>query len=182
MFSGRRHVVAFLLRALCCAGFALPLAPVLAADPGEPAAQPLCCGVPPRDEATADHVFGRWIVTEAGIGAPLREGQQLEFRRDGRLDTNARKGMCRYSILRAELTIACADGNTWLDAPLIELASWAITVTAGRRQVCSYGDKPVSMVSWAPGSTLLSFRHVSLSPGKRRKAARSLSVNVRTWS
>src|SRR5262249_22237559 len=46
-----------------------------------------------------------------------------------------------------QLTTAWAVGNTWLDAPLIELASWAITVTAGRRHVCSYGVSPFSIVS-----------------------------------
>ena len=33
--------------------------------------------------------------------------------------------------------MADAFGSTWFDAPLIELASWAMIVTAGSRQVCS---------------------------------------------
>ena len=36
-----------------------------------------------------------------------------------------------------QLTMAPTLGSTWFDAPLIELASWAMTVTAGLRQVCS---------------------------------------------
>ena len=36
-----------------------------------------------------------------------------------------------------QLTMAEALGSTWFDATLIELASWAITVTAGFRHVCS---------------------------------------------
>ena len=36
-----------------------------------------------------------------------------------------------------EAGLARARGRTWLETCLIELASWAITVTAGRRHVCS---------------------------------------------
>lgn len=108
--SHRRRIVS-LPRLACCAALAIPFAPVLAADPGEPVPGNLCCAVPPRDEATADHVFGRWVVTQAGIGAPLREGQRIEFRRNGELDINASSGVCRYSVLRAELTVACAGGT-----------------------------------------------------------------------
>lgn len=82
---------------------------LLAADPGPPgesARQPLCCGVQPAGEVRADHVFGRWVVLRAGIGAPMRAGEPVEFRDDGRLQT--RGGLCRFAILRAELTIACA--------------------------------------------------------------------------
>lgn len=107
--TDRRRSLIF-MPGLLAAAFALAsFAPTAAAEPGDPAAQPLCCAVPPRDEATADHVVGRWVVLEAGIGAPVREGQRLEFRRDGALTTTL--GACRYSILRAELTVACAGGT-----------------------------------------------------------------------
>lgn len=82
----------------------------MAADPGtldETARSPLCCGVPPRDEVTADHVFGRWVVSKAGAGAPMRQGERVEFKRDGSIDTP--RGACRFAILRAELTVTCAD-------------------------------------------------------------------------
>lgn len=97
----------------------LALAPVLlaaasavgpagAGEPGDEAAkEPLCCGVPPRDEVTADLVFGRWVVTKGGIGSPLRSGERIEFRRDGTLATS--RGPCRFAVLRAELTVTCAD-------------------------------------------------------------------------
>lgn len=91
------------------AGSALPEGPIAAADPGardENAQQPPCCGVPPRGEAAADHVFGRWVVLRAGIGTPMRAGDRVEFRDDGRLETP--RGVCRFAVLRAELTIACA--------------------------------------------------------------------------
>lgn len=84
-----------------------------AAHAGEPGAldettkAPLCCGAPPRDEVTADQVFGRWVVTRAGIGVPLRSGEHVEFRPDGTLTTS--RGPCRFAVLRAELTVACAD-------------------------------------------------------------------------
>lgn len=95
-----------------CAAAALAEQPIPAADPGtleENARQPLCCGVPPRAEATADHVFGRWVVLRAGIGAPMHAGEQVEFRDDGGLATP--RGLCRFAVLRAELTIECA-GNS----------------------------------------------------------------------
>ena len=84
--------------------------PTLVADPGtldERAQTPLCCGVPQRDEVTADHVFGRWVVTRAPIGMPMRTGESAEFRRDGTLSTA--RGPCRFAVLRAELTVSCAD-------------------------------------------------------------------------
>lgn len=98
------------LPVLCAAAFAAFQAPAVAADPGDPVAQPLCCAVPPRDEATADHVVGRWVVTEAGVGAPVRPGQRLTFGRDGAVTTSL--GACRYAILRAELTLTCPFGTT----------------------------------------------------------------------
>lgn len=84
--------------------------PSPAADPGtldETAKSPLCCGVPPRDEVTADQVFGRWAVSKSSAGAPLRPGDRVEFRRDGTLKTA--RGACRFAVLRAELTVTCAD-------------------------------------------------------------------------
>lgn len=81
-----------------------------AADPGtldETARSPLCCGVPPRDEVTADHIFGRWVVSKAGAGTPMRQGERVAFKRDGSIDTA--RGACRFAILRAELTVTCAD-------------------------------------------------------------------------
>ena len=92
-----------------CAAAAHAERPFPVADPGtleENARQPLCCDVPPRGEAPADHVFGRWVVVHAGIGAPMRAGEQVEFRDDGGLATP--RGLCRFAVLRAELTIACA--------------------------------------------------------------------------
>jgi hypothetical protein len=85
------------------------LAPSVLAETGEPATQPLCCAVPPREEATADHLVGRWVVTEAAPGAPVREGQRLAFRRDGAVTSAL--GACRYSILRGELTVVCPNGT-----------------------------------------------------------------------
>jgi hypothetical protein len=84
--------------------------PTLVADPGmlgEGAQNPLCCGVPQRDEVTADHVFGRWVVMQAPIGMPMRTGESVEFRRDGTLTTA--RGPCRFAVLRGELTVSCAD-------------------------------------------------------------------------
>ena len=83
--------------------------PPMPGAPDEPAAGPPCCGVPPRDEVTADHVFGRWVVLGAAVGAPLRAGDRVEFRTDGTLATN--RGACRYAVLRAELTVTCADSS-----------------------------------------------------------------------
>ena len=83
--------------------------PLPVADPGTldgSAMPPLCCGVPPRDEVAADQVFGRWIVTHAGIGTPMRAGERVEFRDDGVVNTA--RGPCRFAILRAELTVSCA--------------------------------------------------------------------------
>ncbi len=79
------------------------------AETAEPKAEPLCCAVPPRDEATADHLVGRWVVIEAAPGAPFQHGQRLVFRRDGAVASAI--GICRYSILRAELTVVCPDGT-----------------------------------------------------------------------
>jgi hypothetical protein len=90
---------------------AAPLAdgPAPVADPGtfdRGAQTGLCCGVPQRDEVTADQVFGRWVVTYAPVGMPLRTGESVEFRRDGTLATA--RGACRYAVLRAELSVSCA--------------------------------------------------------------------------
>ena len=98
--------------ALRLAGAALLLAifaPPALAETGEPAPQPLCCAVPPREEATADHLVGRWVVTESAPGAPVRPGQRLAFSRDGAVSSAL--GACRYSILRAELTVVCPHGT-----------------------------------------------------------------------
>src|SRR5439155_21264406 len=76
-----------------------------------------------------------------------------------------------------QLTIAWALGSTWLEAPLIELASWAMTVTAGRRQVCSYTWLPRSQASCTPGGTPSSLRNLASSCGRPRNALRSLSVS-----
>jgi len=81
-----------------------------AADPGTLEDTPtssLCCGVPPRDEVTADQVFGRWVVSKVGVGAPVRAGERIEFRPDGTMTTA--RGVCRFAVLRAELTVTCAD-------------------------------------------------------------------------
>jgi hypothetical protein len=81
-----------------------------AGDPGtldESAKSPPCCGVPPRDEVTADQVFGRWVVTKVDAGIPLRAGERVEFRPDGTMSSAL--GACRFAILRAELTVTCAD-------------------------------------------------------------------------
>jgi len=100
--------------ALLCALAATLAAPgfvsaAKAAEPGlddESAKAPLCCGVPPGDEVTADQVFGRWVVRNAGIGAPVRTGENVDFRADGTLSTA--RGPCRFAVLRAELTVTCA--------------------------------------------------------------------------
>jgi len=106
----RRRIAPALLCALA-ATLAAPgfVSAAKAAEPGlddESAKAPLCCGVPPRDEVTADQVFGRWVVSKPGVGQ-LHSGEQLEFRRDGTLNTAS--GPCRYAVLRAELTVTCAD-------------------------------------------------------------------------
>ncbi len=86
-------------------------APALAADPeaAPGAAPPLDRREPlqPRD-VTADQVFGNWVVRNAGIGTGLEKGERVAFRNDGTFDS--RSGLCRFAILRAELTIACHDG------------------------------------------------------------------------
>jgi hypothetical protein len=100
------------LAAMLIAGAASAQEPMPAADPGtidEGATAPLCCGVPPADETTADQVFGRWVVSKAGAGAPLRQGERVEFRPDGFLSTAS--GACRFAVLRAELTVTCADAT-----------------------------------------------------------------------
>jgi hypothetical protein len=100
---GSAPTLAFVLMALTAA----PLGSAAAAEPGTlDGAEKLCCGVPPRDEVTADQVFGRWVVTTPGIGL-LRAGDRIEFRRDGTVSTAA--GPCRFAVLRAELTVACAE-------------------------------------------------------------------------
>jgi hypothetical protein len=114
MASHRRIRSQPLRAALLCAAVAMPFAAGTArADdprPREDAAKPpLCCGVPPADEVTANQVFGRWVVTSPGIGMPFRPGERVEFRPDGTVDTRA--GPCRFAILRAELTVACAGGE-----------------------------------------------------------------------
>ncbi len=83
--------------------------PIPAADPATPsedARTTLCCGVPPADEVTADQVVGRWVVSRAPIGLPARIGESVAFKRDGTLQTA--RGVCRFAVLRAELTVACA--------------------------------------------------------------------------
>ena len=99
---------------LVCASAAMLLAQGFGAaqadDPRaiEDAPKPrLCCGVPPRDEVTADQVFGRWVVTNTGVGVPFRSGERVEFRADGTIIT--KRGPCRFAVLRAELTVTCAD-------------------------------------------------------------------------
>jgi hypothetical protein len=104
-----RGLAAALVSAVTAAA-SLAEQPTLVADPGtldDGARSPHCCGVPPRDEVTADHVFGRWVVTHAPIGMPMRAGESVEFRRDGTLTTP--RGPCRFAVLRAELTVSCAD-------------------------------------------------------------------------
>ncbi len=96
--------------ALWLAAIALGVSAAHAGEPGaleETASAPLCCGVPPRAEVTAHAVFGRWVVSGGIVGAPLRRGERVEFRRDGTLATA--RGPCRFAILRAELTVSCAD-------------------------------------------------------------------------
>ena len=91
-------------------GAAAGQSPAPAADPGtleDTPKSPLCCGVPPADEVTADQVFGRWVVNKVGVGAPLKAGERVEFRPDGTMSTPS--GACRFAILRAELTVTCAD-------------------------------------------------------------------------
>lgn len=84
--------------------------PIPVADPGtleEGAQRPLCCGVPQRDEVTADHVFGRWVVLRAPLGIPMKAGELVEFHGDGKLATA--HGACRFAVLRAELSVSCTD-------------------------------------------------------------------------
>jgi hypothetical protein len=106
----------WILRSAAAAAFAgagaasLAEQPIPVADPGtyeDGGQRPLCCGVPPGDEVTADQVFGRWVVTHAPIGMAMRTGERVEFRRDGTLATA--RGPCRFAVLRAELTVSCAD-------------------------------------------------------------------------
>ena len=84
-------------------------APSASAQSGQPAVQPLCCGVPPGDEARADHMIGQWRVTEAQSGMPMREGERVTFRRDGTMAGSS--GTCRYTMLRGELTVTCPSGT-----------------------------------------------------------------------
>lgn len=97
------------IAAMSSATLAEPVPVADPAAPGETAPQPLCCGIPPRGEVTADQVFGRWVVTHAPIGLPMQAGDRVEFRRDGALATA--HGVCRFAVLRAELTIGCAAGD-----------------------------------------------------------------------
>ena len=89
-------------------------APTRAAEP-ERAGEPLCCGVPLQGEVTADHVFGRWVVMRAAIDSPLRTGDRIEFRADGTVTIGLRA--CRYAVLRAELTLSCAEDTETGAAP-----------------------------------------------------------------
>ncbi|MCW5771596.1 MAG: hypothetical protein KIT16_08180 [Rhodospirillaceae bacterium] len=94
-------------------------APAFAADPSEQGDDPPCCGAPSRDEVTADQVFGRWVVMRAPIGMGVRPGDIVEFRPDGTVhdgairdgSVGAYRGACRFAILRAEMTLACADNT-----------------------------------------------------------------------
>lgn len=106
----RERAVAAVAAAALAAAFIAAVTgfvPTRAGEPERPAGEPLCCGVPPADEVRADHVFGRWVVLRAGIGAPVRTGDQLEFHADSTLTFGSRA--CRYAILRAELSLSCAD-------------------------------------------------------------------------
>jgi hypothetical protein len=115
MNRGQTRILPRPLALACMVGFAatalaLSVGSARSDDPNtleEPAKQPHCCGVPPRDEVTADQVFGRWVVHKSGIGAPLKPGDRVEFRSDGTFNTAA--GACRFAVLRAELTVTCAD-------------------------------------------------------------------------
>jgi hypothetical protein len=104
---GKRRPTA---RTLICtlAGLMVTQGAALADEPRMPdeTPAPLCCGVPPADEVTADQIFGHWVVTKSSIGAPLRSGERVEFRRDGTLGTA--HGPCRFAVLRAELAVTCA--------------------------------------------------------------------------
>jgi hypothetical protein len=57
-----------------------------------------------------------------------------------------------------------------------------MTVTAGRRQVCSYVLRPSSVANFAVGTTPSSARNFASSHGNLRTAARSFSVSGRTLS
>lgn len=93
-------------------------APAFAADPSSSPDNQACCGVPPRSEVTADHVFGRWVVMRAPIGMGLRPGDTVEFRRDGTV--SGHDGPCRFAVLRAEMTIDCAEQNRSGAAELVD--------------------------------------------------------------
>lgn len=85
--------------------------PVLVADPttfDDGTLAPRCCGGPMPGEVSADQVFGRWFVSRAPAGQALRAGDRVEFRGDGALATA--HGVCRFAVLRAELTVGCDDG------------------------------------------------------------------------
>lgn len=128
--SWRERVIAAVAAAALAMAFvaaATGFAPARAGEPDRLAEEPLCCGVPPHDEVRADHVFGRWVVMRAGIGAPVRPGDQLEFRSDGTAKVGGRA--CRYAVLRAELTLACAD-----DVPT------ARSLSEGRDPASARGD------------------------------------------
>lgn len=88
---------------------AISLAPMASAEAPDPPAQKLCCAVPSGDEAPADHMVGRWRVTESRPGMPMRQGEQVTFRRDGTMAGSS--GTCRYTMLRGELTVSCPAGT-----------------------------------------------------------------------
>ena len=87
----------------------MSLVPMASAEAPDPPAQNLCCGVPSGDEAPADHMVGRWRVTESRPGVPMRQGEQVTFRRDGTMAGSS--GTCRYTMLRGELTVSCPSGT-----------------------------------------------------------------------
>jgi hypothetical protein len=106
----RETVAALVAAAALAAAFvaaATMFAPTRAAEPARGFEPPLCCGVPAPDEVTADQVFGRWVIMRAGVGAPVQRGERIEFRRDGTLAIDGR--VCRFAILRAELSVACDE-------------------------------------------------------------------------
>jgi hypothetical protein len=108
--SWRERAVAAVAAAALAAAFIAAITgfvPTRAGEPERSTEEPLCCGVPPAGEVRADHVFGRWVVMRAGIGAPVRAGDQMEFLADGTVKIGNR--LCRYAVLRAELSLSCAD-------------------------------------------------------------------------
>lgn len=86
---------------------AVSLARLAPAETAEPSREKLCCAVPSGDEAPADHMIGQWRVTESHHGMPLQMGDRVTFRRDGTMA--GASGICRYAMLRGELTVSCAN-------------------------------------------------------------------------